>query len=96
MLMLAVETTSIAIDPSGILAMVPAWLITIMWVITTVAFAANTTASAYKRAMEGRAAVMNADRNVCTQDECPYRQHWIESKRLETDRKPITKNQDKS
>ena len=84
MIMFSAQTTAVAIDPSGILAMVPAWLITILWVITTVAFAANTVASAYKRAMEGKAAVMQAQKDVCTKEDCPYRQHWIDTRKPKT------------
>lgn len=81
MLMLSAQSAAVTIDPSGVLSLVPAWLIGVMWAITTIAFAANTAASAYKRTMEGRAALLHASKEVCTKEECPYRIHWLETRK---------------
>jgi hypothetical protein len=56
-------------------------------VISTIALTVSTLAGAYKRTMEGKAAVMQAERDICTQGDCPYRQHWMESRKPKTESK---------
>lgn len=60
----------------GLLTVLPVWAITMGWVISTIAVTISTLAGAYKRMMEGRAAVMMAS---CTGEDCPYKQHWDDS-----------------
>lgn len=60
----------------GLLTILPSWAITMGWVISTISVTISTLAGAYKRMMEGRAAVMMAS---CMGEDCPYRQHWDDS-----------------
>ncbi|NTV02419.1 MAG: hypothetical protein HGB04_06490 [Chlorobiaceae bacterium] len=80
MIMLAAQDTAIRIDPLGVLSIIPSWAITVGWIISTIALTISTLAVAYKRIMEGKAAVMI---EACTRDECPYRVHWQASRHKE-------------
>jgi hypothetical protein len=81
MIMLAAHDAAIKIDPTGILSIIPSWAVTTGWVISTIALTISTLAGAYKRTMEGRAAVIQAEKDICTEGDCPYRQHWIETRK---------------
>lgn len=72
LIMLAAERVPATIDPTGLLTIVPQWVIITGWILGTIAVTADKGASAYKKAMEGRAALINE----CTAEKCPYRQHF--------------------
>lgn len=81
MIMLAAQQALVGIDPSGILTIIPSWLISTVWAISSVAFTVNVLAGAYKRVMEGRAQLAMAEHNVCVKDDCPYHLHWMEQRK---------------
>lgn len=79
MLLLSAQSSTLAIDPSGILTIIPSWLISTVWAISSIAFTINVLAGAYKRVMEGRAQLAAAEHSVCVKEECPYLS-WIEQR----------------
>lgn len=81
MIMLSAQQALVGIDPSGFLALIPSWLISTVWAISSIAFTCNVLAGAYKRVMEGRAQLALAEKEVCVKEDCPYHINWIEQRK---------------